>query len=225
VVHAVSGVAATDPGRRSADVPGVPQRRDPTARAGRACADMSGIPDAHDLAQAIAATPARELPRSVQPTWMVMLPLQQQSVLLLAARGPDGIGKSHPAKVVQRAYRATVLLAGRYGRPLEWGEKGDSFMCLEQFARNDPKVGEDGWKLPTWADAVDDFFREMDTLPHHFLMHLYHGAQILGYKHPDSRFANRWGSFYLRACDDLHLQHENERQMDARLWDWGRAEW
>lgn len=32
---------------------------------------------------------------SVQPEWCLSLPIQQQSVLFLAARGPDGIKKRH----------------------------------------------------------------------------------------------------------------------------------
>ena len=46
---------------------------------------------------------------SVQPTWCTMLPLQQQSVLFLASRGPDGVAKVHPCKPVIIAYRATVF--------------------------------------------------------------------------------------------------------------------
>lgn len=151
---------------------------------------------------------------SVQPAWMTELSLQQQSVLFLAARGPDGIAKAHPCKDVQRAYRGTVLLAGRYGRPLTWGEQGDSFMCLQQFA-----------DLDAWRSVLDRFFDAQDALPHHYLMHLMHGAQILGYKHPDERFRDRWASYYFRAVDDLHLFAENERDMDHRLGDWGQNEW
>lgn len=151
---------------------------------------------------------------SVQPEWAAGLPLQQQSVLFLAARGPDGIGKVHPCKGIVRAYRACVLAAARYGRPMEWGEKGDSFMGLDDFANDE-----------MWAQATRLFFGASDGLPHHYLCHLYHGAQILGYKHPDERFRARWGGFYLQACDDLHVGQEPEDVMDGRLGDWGRREW
>jgi len=152
--------------------------------------------------------------KSVQPEWCTALPLQQQSVLLLAARGPDGIAKDHPCKEIQRAYRGTVFLAAKYGRLLKFGEKADSFMSLNVFA--DP----DGW-----AAAVKAFFHTVDSLPHHFVMHLMHGAQILGYKHPDNRFAERWRQFYCMACEDMHLTEETEEEMDRRLSDWMRKLW
>ena len=152
--------------------------------------------------------------KSVQPEWCAGLTMQQQSTLFLAGRGPDGVAKSHPCKEVQRAYRATVFVAARYGRLLRWGERGDTFMCLKAFSENEQ-----------WGAAVDAFFVNVDSLPHHFLMHLLHGAEILGWKHPDDRFKTRWMDFYLRGVTELHLYPETEDEMDARLADWGRTEW
>lgn len=108
---------------------------------------------------------------SVQPEWCRALPIQQQSVLFLAARGPDGIAKNHPVKRIQRAYRGTVLVAAKYGRCLKWGEKADSFMGLDDFADSE-----------AWRAIIEEFFLTADSLPHHFYMHLIHGAEILGYK-------------------------------------------
>lgn len=151
---------------------------------------------------------------SVQPIWCLALPLQQQSVLLLAARGPDGIAKAHPCKEIQRAYRATVLVAARYGRTLRWGENADSFMSLLDF-------GSD----ILWRMHVDEFFQWADSLPHHYYMHLVHGAQIIGYKHPDVRFRTRWTEFYRRCVREFHLTPETEKEMDDRLSDWNRGHW
>ncbi len=155
----------------------------------------------------------REIP-SVQPEWCRELPLQQQSVLLLAARGPDGIAKYHPCKDVQRAYRGTVLMAAKFGRCLKWGEKADSFMSLDMIADDD-----------TWSAVVGQFFAHADGLPHHFLMHLTHGAEIIGYKHPDPLFRKKWLAFYMRMVEDKHLLPETEAQMDRRLSDWDQAHW
>lgn len=154
---------------------------------------------------------------SVQPDWCRALPLQQQSVLLLAARGPDGIPKTHPCKRLQRAYRACVLLAAYEGGQMEWGQGHghNTFMGLDEFAND-----------RTWTEGVvSGFFDTVDELPHHFLMHLVHGAQILGYKHPDPRFRQRWNAFYLQAVKDMHLQPESEAAMDIRLCDWNREHW
>jgi hypothetical protein len=146
------------------------------------------------------------MPLSVQPEWMTSLPLQMQSVLLLAARGPDGIAKYHPCKNVVRAYRGTVLVAAARKRPLEWGEKADSFMSLDRLAM--PHL---------WYEDVKMFFEVIDELPHHYLMHLMHGAEILGYKHPDHRFAEAWHLLYEKMCEDMHLPMESEADLNLRL--------
>lgn len=143
---------------------------------------------------------------SVQPAWCLSLPLQQQSVLLLAARGPDGVAKAHPCKPIVRAYRGTVLVAAARRRELRWGEKADSFMSLDRFADD-----------RAWHNDTIAFFDHVDELPHHYLMHLAHGAEIAGYKHPDDRFRRRWLSFYEAVCEDAHVVPESESLLDRRL--------
>lgn len=153
-------------------------------------------------------------PISVQPVWCQNLPLQQQSVLFLAARGPDGVAKYHPSKPIHVAYRGTICMAGKYGRMLAWGEKADSFMSLHVFSDDQ-----------AWDAAVDAWFSHCDSLDYHYLLHFYHGVEILGYKHPDQRFRDRWLKFYLKACEWMHVNPETEEQMDRRLGDWGREHW
>jgi hypothetical protein len=151
---------------------------------------------------------------SVQPEWCRRLPLQQQSVLLLAARGPDGIRKKHPAKEVHIAYRGCILLAAKYGRCLEWGERADSFMSLDVIANDE-----------LWLISTRQFLLCMDDLPLHYVMHLAYGAEILGYKHPDQRLRKRWIEFYFELVKELHLNPESEADMDRRLGDWEREHW
>lgn len=155
-----------------------------------------------------------ESPFSVQPEWASRLPLQMQSVMLLAARGPDGVGKFHPCKDVIRAYRACVFLAAKYGRPLKWGEAADDFMSLDKFADD-----------RQWELIVGDFKREVDNIQHHYLLHLLHGAEILAYKHPEKPFRDRWLYFYNTMVEDMHLRTEAESTMDIRLGDWGKKHW
>lgn len=170
------------------------------------------IPEEKELASEVAHV--RQNLVSVQPLWCLALPVQQQSVLLLGARGPDGIAKAHPCKRIQRAYRACVLVAARYGRSLAWAEKADTFMCLQEFSDE-----------LQWLNALTEFFKHADDLPHHFYMHLVHGAEILGYKHPDERFRAKWRDFYGRCVKEFHLIPETEIEMDARLSDWQREHW
>jgi len=153
--------------------------------------------------------------KCVFPEWMFDLPFQQQSVLVLALRGPDNIRKHHPMKEIQRHYRGTVLKAARYGRLLEMGEPADSFMGLGAFS-----------SLSEWKRAIKEYLNTIDELPHHFHMHLMHGAEILGYKHPDPDIRSFWSFFYVTCCDDAHLPNpESEQEMDARLSDWNREFW
>lgn len=151
---------------------------------------------------------------SVFPDWMANLSMQQQSVLVLAARGPDGIRKYHPCKEVVKAYRACVLKAAYFGREMRLGEGAGNFMTLDKIA----SIGQ-------WSLAIREYFDHVDELPHHYHLHLMHGAQILSYKHPSMLRRQAWGLFYVHACNDLHLAPETEKEMDARLGDWGRKHW
>lgn len=173
--------------------------------------DRPALPDE---AMALRAEVAR-FRLGVLQDWIYDLPMQQQSVLMLACRGPDGVQKHHPAKHVVECFRACVLKAAHYGRPLESGERTPGFMTLEGF--NCDKF---------WNDAVTgNYFDFIDELPHHYHLHLMHGAQIIGYKHPKELFRNRWRLFYLRCCADMHLHLETEDEMDARLNDFDRVSW
>lgn len=162
----------------------------------------------------------KSVQRSVQQSWALVLPMQQQGVLLLATRGPDGIAKDHPIKPIVQAYRATVLNAAHIGRPFSLDDvvenraPGDTFMTLEFFRRP-----------ADWAIVLDRFFRSIDNVSHHYLWHLAHGAQIIGYKHPDVRMRIGWRKLYFAMVEDMHLNPETEQQMDARLNDWGREGW
>ena len=152
---------------------------------------------------------------SVLPAWMSELRLQQQSVLILALRGPDGDPKHTPFKHLLRAYRGTVLVAAKYGRLLSLGEKADSFMSLDEF-----------YIWDTWTNRVDTFLEDAadGSVLHHYT-HFMHGAEILGYKHPDAAFRERWWYCYESMALRLHLNPETEEQMDRRLRDWDNLHW
>lgn len=151
---------------------------------------------------------------SVVQHWVLELPLQQQSVLILSLRGPDGADKAHPCKNVVRAYRASILRDAKLGRTLQLGDPGDEFMSLMRFADD---FG--------WAEDVRNYFNRVDGLQHHAIMHLWHGAEILAYKHPVRIFRNNWLQFYTKGCEDFHVNPETVEQMNARLNDWGQHYW
>lgn len=150
---------------------------------------------------------------SVVTDWIADLPMQQQTVLLLAGRGPDGVAKAHPCKRVVVALRAFVYKSARLGRLMNYKDPASEFMSLEVF----PTAG--------WENIERDYFEHVDSLPHHYHMHLVHAAEILGYKHPDNLVQGRWRAFYRRACHDLHMTPENVEQLDKRLDDWRELYW
>lgn len=148
------------------------------------------------------------------PGWIMFLPIQQQNVIMLGSRGPDGAEKHNPAKAITRAYRGTVFLAAKYGRMIKPFVEGDTFMDVTPIFDSSIK-----------AAAFSAFFDMVDSLPHHYTAHIAHGAQIIGYKCPHEPYASFWMDFYLAWCKDGHVNPETREQMDARLNDWGQEHW
>lgn len=156
--------------------------------------------------------------RSVIQDWTHEIPMMQQTVLLTAIRGPDGLPKYGPCKYLLRWFRRCVLLSAMDGKALEnpCDCNGGSFTgpsisaCAEwEFKMN---------------DVVSDYLRELDAIPHHFQLHLMHAIEILGYKHPVERVRKWWFSVYCRLVNDMHLTPETENDLDGRLGD-DRAGW
>lgn len=153
--------------------------------------------------------------------WVSDLPLMQQSVLIAAVRGPDGIRKDHVAKLLLRWMRRCFLLSAFDGRALvhPGDPGGGSFTgpsipeILHQYDDGDPS-----WPI-VMDQLVDEYLRTVDELPHHFQLHFMHAAEILGYKHPDAIIRDWWHKTYLRLVNDLHLVPESRNRMDWRLGD------
>lgn len=136
--------------------------------------------------------------KSILQDWVMSLGLRHQGVLLTAVRGCDAVSRENASKALTRCYRATILNAH----------------C------GDPK------KAATFIEAADnvEVMRRMsavtkdhDSLPHHYLMHLIHAAEIVGYKHPDDITRSLWRTFYNAMCRKLHMTPETEAELDERL--------
>lgn len=154
-------------------------------------------------------------------SWVHQLTIMQQSVLLGAVRGPDGIGKYHNAKYLLRWFRRCVLISALDGvvlsTPYAFG--GGSFTG-PSYA---PTTLDHDWRA-NMDDLVDLYLQSLDELPHHFQMHFMHAAEILGYKHPDAQIREWWQKTYVRLVHDLHLWPEKECELDRRLGD-DRGQW
>ena len=149
---------------------------------------------------------------SVIQDWVSSIPMMQQTVLLTAVRGPDGLPKYGNIKFLLRWFRRCVLLSAIDGKVLDnpFDENGGSF--------TGPSVSETLWE-PAMDKLADGYLRDLDGIPHHFQMHFMHAAEIVGYKHPVYRIRIWWNRLYTRLVHDMHLFTESEKEMDERLGD------
>ena len=141
---------------------------------------------------------------SVVHDWVQELTFQQQALLMTAMRGPDACTKHNVAKMIVRYLRGVVLKpagdwSGFNDNDFMWGDYSESL----------------------FIDAMNTFCEEHDEYPHHFIMHLAHCAEVVGYKHPDVRMRFYWGALYRKCCLAFHMKSETEEEMDKRLNDFG----
>lgn len=170
-------------------------------------------------------------PLSVMQEWTQRLTFMQQSVLIAAVRGPDGIEKNHGAKALIRWYRRSVLYSAfesrKAGAPARLTDPaalgggsftGPSLLDFPVGLRSPPELFHLMWRR-SMADVVDAFMDSLDALPHHFQLHFMHAAEIVGYRHDVPEVREWWHGFYLRMARHFHLNPETEEQMNARLGD------
>lgn len=135
---------------------------------------------------------------SVVKSWVSDIGLRHQGVLLTAVRGCDTVAKDDPVKTLARAYRERILNCH-----CRDSRKSASF--IERLT--DVRL----------IDVMNSVIGSHDHLPHHYIMHLIHASEIIGYKdREDSQFA-MWLDFYLRMCRKLHMTAETEDELDVRL--------
>lgn len=145
---------------------------------------------------------------SILHDWVSTLTFQQQALLLTAVRGGDGLPKYDSSKAIVRFLRSAIMKPAG-----EWdGKNTDSFMWGSYS-----HIDGDGDTINTFRNNATVVLNNHDHIPHHFLMHLIHCAEVLGYKHPDNGVANEWNWFYTRFCESFHMMPETCEQMDERL--------
>jgi len=131
---------------------------------------------------------------SVLKEWVTRLGLRHQGVLMACVRGCDNVPKEDPTKALARCLR-DVLLNSFDPRPSSFIEHVDDVEL---------------------RDRMIAVLKNHDHYPVHFIMHLMHGAEIIGYKWPEPA-AVFWRWFYERLAQCFHLNVETEAQLDARL--------
>jgi hypothetical protein len=136
--------------------------------------------------------------KSILQDWVSELGLRQQGVLLTAVRGCDTAAKEGISKKLVRAFRAEILNA-HVGDP----KKSSTF--IEPFEEEEIE------------EMAVEFCRDLDPYPLHYVLHLAHAAEVLGYYHPQMDTAAAWRTLYLTVCRKFHMNPETKEQLDARL--------
>ena len=133
------------------------------------------------------------MPSVLQP-WVERLGLRHQGGLMACVRGCDNVPKEDPTKALARCLRGTIL--NSFDRkPTSFIENVDDVQLRERMI------------------AV---LKNHDHYPVHYVMHLMHGSEIVGYKCPAPE-AVFWRWFYEKLAQCFHLNVETEEQLDARL--------
>lgn len=130
--------------------------------------------------------------------WVEKLGLRHQGTLLTAIRGCDTTPKEEASKALTRVYRAMVLNphCGDPKKALTFIELPETDVILHRM------------------HAVE---RSHDHLPHHFLMHLIHAAEIVGFCHPKALYRDLWRGFYETMCQKMHMRAETLAELNKRL--------
>lgn len=147
---------------------------------------------------------------SVLQDWVMNLPRMQQGVLLSAVRAHDGLPKEHPLKVLLRWYRRCILISA-------YAPEGP---LLDPYTDDHGGSFTGPWpRDATFREVAAAVIRSVDETNIHYLMHLIHAIEILGYQHPDVDICAEWRRLYESFVDDFHLYPESEARMNRRLCD------
>ena len=119
---------------------------------------------------------------------------KQQTVVLCALRGCDGLIKGNPTKVLSRKLRSVVL---------KNADTTTSFMFNNRIT----------------IDDIKNFIDYLDALPVHYVTHLAHGIEIVGYYHPNTTTREEWYKVYYVICDNFHMTPETKEENEKRLCD------
>jgi hypothetical protein len=135
---------------------------------------------------------------SILQPWVQELGLRHQGALLTAIRGCDTVPKDDPSKLLVRCLREVILRA----------HCGDAARAKTFIELVDIEELERRFTL---------FRKNCDHYPHHYVMHLTHTIEIVGYKHPCPNVRLFWSQAYFSLCYGLHVNPETESQLDERL--------
>lgn len=133
---------------------------------------------------------------SVLKDWVMELPLREQGTMLTAIRGCDLVPK-FPLDSIERTLTAFVRCAVMNAfDPREIDAEPGCFMQT---------------KIPKFkASALGHY-------PHHWVMHMVHALEVIGYRCPDDTFRIPASNAYFKLVKSMHLKPERCEDMAERL--------
>jgi hypothetical protein len=135
--------------------------------------------------------------KSILQDWVMELPLREQGTLIVATRGCDTAPKfplDSPERKLVAYIRGTVLV------PFDEREvdrESGSFMS---------RIPPTDFK----PSCVGHY-------PLHWVTHIMHALEVIGYRHPSLEIGGRCHLLYRDFCYSLHLRAESKQEMIVRL--------
>ena len=133
---------------------------------------------------------------SVFQNWLQSISWKMQTVIVTGIRSCDGLSKFDPSKHISRSIRMAAL---------KNADTTTTYMKHNIFEE--------------LIESSDKFIADLDKYPMHFVMHMMHACEIIGYKHPDQRTREIFYSVYSKIVWSLHLRPEPLASLDHRLTD------
>jgi hypothetical protein len=143
-------------------------------------------------------TEEKSMQSVIQPWLAQHCTMKMQSVLILSLRGHDGMEKEEPSKIITRALRSVIFIDA----DIAAGAKSSKFTHHELTTQR-----------------LKAFTEDLDHYSVHWLTHVMHPAEIIGYKHPNTEIAHFWQIVYMSIVEALHLLPESIEHLNIRLAD------
>ncbi len=143
------------------------------------------------------APPLENPRRSVLQDWVMELPLREQGTLLTCVRGCDLTPKppfDSPERQLVACLRNAFMVPCD---PREVDRRPGSFFQS---------------RLPVdWKPSAFGHY------PQHWVSHVMHACEVVGWRHPDVVIGHQFLGVYRRIVYDLHLHPETFEDFEARL--------
>lgn len=131
---------------------------------------------------------------SVVQEWLEAASYKQQTVVLCALRGCDGLLKEDPSKQLVRWLRSVVLKTAN------------------------PKAGPRAFMTAEEID-IERWLNGLDHYPVHWILHLAHACQVISYHHPVNAVKSKARRLYEGIVAAFHMEPEEYLANHMRLKD------